>query len=57
MILNHPNFGRRLHSHEIHPVKKLYMFELYNAHPHVYSFGNAHRPSLEHYGTLSLKKE
>ena len=21
MILNHPNFGRRLHSHEIHPVK------------------------------------
>ena len=23
------------------------MFELYNAHPGVHSFGNAHRPSLE----------
>ena len=47
MILNHPNFGRRLHSHEILPVKKLYMFELYNSHPGVHSFGNAHRPNLE----------
>jgi hypothetical protein len=47
MILNHPNFGRPIHSHEISPVKNLYMFELYNAHPHVHSFGNAHRPSLE----------
>ena len=56
MILNHPNFGRRLHSHEIHPVKKLYMFELYNAHPHVYSFGNAHRPSLEQLWDALLEK-
>jgi hypothetical protein len=47
VILNHPNFGRPIHDHEISPVKNLYMFELYNAHPGVHSFGNAHRPSLE----------
>jgi hypothetical protein len=47
LILNHPNFGRPIHGHEISPVKNLYMFELYNAHPGVHSFGNAHRPSLE----------
>ena len=47
MILNHPNFGRPIHAHEISPVRNLYMFELYNSHPGVHSFGNAHRPSLE----------
>ena len=47
VILNHPNWGRAIHTHEISPVKNLYMFELYNAHPGVHSFGNAHRPSLE----------
>jgi hypothetical protein len=47
VILNHPNWGRPIHTHEISPVKNLYMFELYNAHPGVHSFGNAHRPSLE----------
>ena len=47
VILNHPNWGRPIHTHEISPVKNLFMFELYNAHPGVHSFGNAHRPSLE----------
>jgi hypothetical protein len=47
LILNHPNWGRSIHTHEISPVKNLFMFELYNAHPGVHSFGNAHRPSLE----------
>ena len=56
VILNHPNFGRRLHSHEILPVKNLYMFELYNAHPGVHSFGNAHRPNLEHVWDALLEK-
>lgn len=56
MILNHPNFGRRIHSHEILPVKNLYMFELYNAHPGVHSFGNAHRPNLEQVWDALLEK-
>ena len=47
VILNHPNWGRAIHTHEISPVKNLFMFELYNAHPGVHSFGNAHRPGLE----------
>ena len=55
-ILNHPNFQRRLHYHEILPVKNLYMFELYNSHPRVYSFGNAHYPSLEQLWDALLDK-
>jgi hypothetical protein len=56
MILNHPNFSRRIHTHEILPVKNLYMFELYNAHPGVHSFGNAHRPNLENFWDALLEK-
>ena len=56
VILNHPNYGRRLQTHEILPVKNLYMFELYNAHPGVHSFGNAHRPNLES-GTPCWRKK
>ena len=55
-ILNHPNFRRRLHDHEIYPVKNLYMFELYNAHPGVHSFGNAHYPNLEQLWDALLEK-
>ena len=57
VILNHPNFGRPIHSHEILPVKNLYMFELYNAHPGVHSFGNAHRPNLEQVWDALLEKK
>ena len=55
-ILNHPNFRRRLHDHEIYPVKNLYMFELYNSHPGVHSFGNAHYPNLEQLWDALLEK-
>jgi predicted metal-dependent phosphoesterase TrpH len=57
VILNHPNWGRPIHSHEILPVKNLYMFELYNAHPGVHSFGNAHRPNLEQVWDALLEKK
>lgn len=57
VILNHPNWGRPIHSHEISPVKNLYMFELYNAHPGVHSFGNAHRPNLEKVWDALLEKK
>ena len=60
VILNHPNYGRRLQTHpstEILPVKNLYMFELYNAHPGVHSFGNAHRPNLEQVWDALLEKK
>ncbi|HAD21616.1 MAG TPA: hypothetical protein DCF87_05835, partial [Opitutae bacterium] len=57
VILNHPNWGRPIHSHEISPVKNLYMFELYNAHPGVHSFGNAHRPHLEQVWDALLEKK
>ncbi len=56
MILNHPNFGRPIHAHEISPVRNLYMFELYNSHPGVHSFGNAHRPNLEQVWDALLEK-
>ena len=57
LILNHPNWGRIIHPHEISPVKNLYMFELYNAHPGVHSFGNAHRPNLEQVWDALLEKK
>ena len=57
VILNHPNFGRRLQTHEISPVKNLYMFELYNSHPGVHSFGNAHCPNLEQVWDALLEKK
>ena len=33
------------------------MFELYNAHPGVHSFGNAHRPNLEQVWDALLEKK
>ena len=46
-ILNHPNFRWAVKPEDILPVEHLYMFELYNGHPHVHNFGDAHRMSTE----------
>ena len=56
VILNHPNFGRRLQTHEISPVKNLYMFELYNSHPGVHSFGMLIVRILSRFGTHYWKR-
>ena len=42
-ILNHPN-APIIRPAELYPVKDLYLFELYNAHPMTKNFGDAHRP-------------
>ena len=55
-ILNHPLSGRYIHAHEIRPVKKLYMFELYNAHPTAKNFQGAHHPSTEQLWDALLDK-
>jgi len=54
-ILNHPN-APILRPAEILPVKDLYMFELYNAHPATKNFGDAHRPSMEELWDALLEK-
>ena len=46
-VLNHPNFGNSLRHEHIFGVKGLYMFELYNGHPHVHSYGTKVNPSTE----------
>lgn len=46
-ILNHPNFGWAVKAEDVIPVKHLHMFELYNGHPSVHNFGDAHHPSTE----------
>ncbi len=46
-ILNHPNFGWAVKAKDMLPVKKLYLFELYNGHPKVHNFGDHHHPSTE----------
>jgi len=46
-ILNHPNFGWAVQARDMLPVKKLYLFELYNGHPSVHNFGNPRHPSTE----------
>ena len=46
-ILNHPNFGWAVKAEDVIPVKNLHMFELYNGHPSVRNFGDAHHPSTE----------
>ena len=46
-ILNHPNFGWAVKAEDVIPVKHLHMFELYNGHPSVRNFGDAHHPSTE----------
>ena len=55
VILNHPR--QRLQTHEISPVKNLYMFEPYNSHPGVHSFGNAHCPNLEQVWDALLERK
>lgn len=47
VILNHPNFGYAVSVKDIHPVKHLYMFELFNGHPSVHNFGDHKHPSTE----------
>jgi hypothetical protein len=54
-ILNHPN-APIIRPAEILPVKDLYMFELYNAHPATKNFGDAHRPSMEELWDALLSK-
>ncbi len=46
-ILNHPNFGWAVQAKDMLPVKKLYLFELYNGHPSVRNFGDHRHPSTE----------
>ena len=47
-ILNHPNWRRGMHAHEILPVRNLHLFELYNGHPDVRNWGEAGvHPSTE----------
>ncbi|MBU63805.1 MAG: hypothetical protein CMI26_15040 [Opitutae bacterium] len=46
-ILNHPNFGWAIQAKDMLPVKKLYLFELYNGHPSVRNFGDHKHPSTE----------
>jgi len=46
-ILNHPNFRYAISVKDIHPVKNLYMFELFNGHPQVNNHGNDKHPSTE----------
>ena len=46
-ILNHPNFGWAIKAKDMLPVKKLYLFELYNGHPSVRNFGDPRHPSTE----------
>ena len=55
-ILNHPLWKRYIQSHEILPVKNLYMFELFNAHPGVKNFQTAHNPSTEQLWDALLEK-
>ena len=55
-ILNHPLWSRMVQAHEITPIKRLYMFELYNAHPGVKNFRGAHHPSTEQLWDALLEK-
>lgn len=46
-ITNHPNFHYMNDADDIRPVKGLHMFELYNGHPSVNSFGDDTHQSVE----------
>lgn len=46
-ILNHPNFDYAVTAADILPVRKLYMFELFNGHPRVNNFGDDEHPTTE----------
>lgn len=54
-ILNHPN-APLIRPAELYPVKDLYLFELYNAHPMTKNFGDAHRPSTSSLWNALLDK-
>jgi hypothetical protein len=46
-IINHPNYNWALKDSDIRPVKRCYLFELYNGHPTVHNEGDATHPSTE----------
>ena len=46
-ILNHPNWKHAVAFDHISKVKNLYMFELFNGHPHVHSHGDEKVESTE----------
>lgn len=46
-ILNHPNFHYRVSVDDMFGIEGLYLFELYNGHPHVHNEGNESHPSTE----------
>lgn len=46
-ILNHPNWAGTVPVADILPVTQLYMFELFNGHPHVHNDGHGKNPSTE----------
>jgi len=46
-ILNHPNYKWAVDAADIKASERLHLFELYNGHPKVRSFGDATHPSLE----------
>ena len=48
-IINHPNFNWALKTVDIRPVKRCYLFELYNGHPAVHNEGDPAKgvPSTE----------
>ena len=55
-ILNHPNFKHAVKPDDIIKVKGLYMFELYNGHPHVENAGNDKTKSTEEAWDILLTK-
>ena len=46
-IINHPNFNWALTAADIRPVKRCYLFELYNGHPSVNNEGDVLHDSTE----------
>ena len=46
-ILNHPNYYYAMTAENILPVRDLFMYELYNGHPHVNNFGDEQHSTTE----------
>ena len=46
-VVNHPNFKGALTAEDIAAVKDVYMFELFNGHPHVHNEGHQHSETTE----------
>lgn len=55
-ILNHPNFRYAVSVKDILPVRKLYMFELFNGHPSVHNNGDHKHVSTEEMWDQMLTK-